>query len=684
MYGLLLKNLSDYVKEVYGEQMWNKVVASLKIENDDFIIDKVYPEGQLLKMSKKAIQVIGTSNEDFYEGMGAHFVELTGKLGYLKLISSLGRNLRNFFVNLDNLHHYLKSKYPRLKAPSFFLTSETERGMILQYRSKRRGFQYYVLGQIKAISKLIFSLDIDITLQKMEVIYDTVICTYDLKFVNSIFSFDQSMQVAQKEASLPVRASIIFEMFPFCILFQDNLNVTCIGTALRHFIPQVVGQKLSSYFELVKPLIELTFEAVHSHSNNTFELATLEDVRNINKDFDATSIPEFDDEMNMDEDLDKTFHIKGRMVFIQEWHQMLFIACPILKELESLTTVGLFINELSMHDYSRETLLAQSQQYIETRISLNSLEAKSKILNSQLTSLDAIKKKTDSLVYQMIPKSVATRLRNGEGSMNTCEAFECVTMLFSDIVGFTTICSSLRPPQVVKLLNDLYTVFDFLVDQNAVYKVETVGDAYFIVAGCPLRGSNHALKICDMAFDMVDGISILRDFSSGKNMEMRVGCHSGPVVAGVIGNKMPRYCLFGHNVGLTEKFESNSLPMKIHISENCRALLPPQYITVERKEEGLSQKVGGLKSYFLTSKENRKPIKKQTIKVLLPTDSETPKVDGEPNDLDSSNEELKEKPQLSIKDNEDNSTPSPADFPSIDTDSQYCGGFNHSTVCNLL
>ncbi|CAB4059752.1 E4.6.1.2 [Lepeophtheirus salmonis] len=659
MYGLLLKNLSDYVKEVYGEQMWNKVVASLKIENDDFIIDKVYPEGQLLKMSKKAIQVIGTSNEDFYEGMGAHFVELTGKLGYLKLISSLGRNLRNFFVNLDNLHHYLKSKYPRLKAPSFFLTSETERGMILQYRSKRRGFQYYVLGQvctqndvlqkyvqilfyaqIKAISKLIFSLDIDITLQKMEVIYDTVICTYDLKFANSIFSFDQSMQVAQKEASLPVRASIIFEMFPF-----------------------VVGQKLSSYFELVKPLIELTFEAVHSHSNNTFELATLEDVRNINKDFDATSIPEFDDEMNMDEDLDKTFHIKGRMVFIQEWHQMLFIACPILKELESLTTVGLFINELSMHDYSRETLLAQSQQYIETRISLNSLEAKSKILNSQLTSLDAIKKKTDSLVYQMIPKSVATRLRNGEGSMNTCEAFECVTMLFSDIVGFTTICSSLRPPQVVKLLNDLYTVFDFLVDQNAVYKVET---------------------ICDMAFDMVDGISILRDFSSGKNLEVRVGCHSGPVVAGVIGNKMPRYCLFGHNVGLTEKFESNSLPMKIHISENCRALLPPQYITVERKEEGLSQKVGGLKSYFLTSKENRKPIKKQTIKVLLPTDSETPKVDGEPNDLDSSNEELKEKPQLSIKDNEDNSTPSAADFPSIDTDSQYCGGFNHSTVCNLL
>ncbi|QQP36899.1 Soluble guanylate cyclase 88Elike, partial [Caligus rogercresseyi] len=123
-----------------------------------------------------------------------------------------------------------------------------------------------------------------------------------------------------------------------------------------------------------------------------------------------------------------------------------------------------------MHDYSRENLLAKSQEYIETRMTLNSLEAKS----------NSIKKKTDDLLYQMIPKAVATRLRNGESTVNTCEVFECVTMLFSDIVGFTTICSKLQPPQVVRLLSDLYTVFDFLVDQNAVYKVETVGDAYFI------------------------------------------------------------------------------------------------------------------------------------------------------------------------------------------------------------
>ena len=94
---------------------------------------------------------------------------------------------------------------------------------------------------------------------------------------------------------------------------------------------------------------------------------------------------------------------------------------------------------------------------------------------------------------------------------------------------------------MVTFLNNLYTLFDFLVDQNQVYKVETIGDAYLIVAGCPVKATNHALKICDMAFDMMDGISMLKDPGTGKDVQMRIGCHSGPVVAGIVGLKMPRY-----------------------------------------------------------------------------------------------------------------------------------------------
>jgi len=224
MYGLLLKNLQDFIVDKFGAKKWDAVKEALKLSEDEFAVKESFPEGQLVKMAKKAIQQLEISDEEFYEGMGSYFVLLTQNLGFFSFIQHLGRELRDFFLNLDNLHDYLKFRFPRMKPPSFFVEDETDRTMTLQYRSKRRGFHFYVQGQTKRVADLLYNLKVDMKLAKQEVLFDTVICTYNLEFDNKAFKDHCETVAARKEASLAIRASTLFEMFPLYFVSKRHDN----------------------------------------------------------------------------------------------------------------------------------------------------------------------------------------------------------------------------------------------------------------------------------------------------------------------------------------------------------------------------------------------------------------------------------------------------------------------------
>ena len=136
---------------------------------------------------------------------------------------------------------------------------------------------------------------------KQEVLFDTIIITYNLQFDNTAFKIASEAVAARKEASLPIKAGTLFEMFPFCILFHEDLAVSCIGVALRQVIPGLVGRKVTAYFELVKPLIEFKFENILSRANNMFELATQEEIDKLGKSTGSknSSGLSFSDEINL-------------------------------------------------------------------------------------------------------------------------------------------------------------------------------------------------------------------------------------------------------------------------------------------------------------------------------------------------------------------------------------------------
>ncbi|KAH9513755.1 Soluble guanylate cyclase 88E, partial [Bulinus truncatus] len=180
--------------------------------------------------------------------------------------------------------------------------------------------------------------------------------------------------------------------------------------------------------------------------------------------------------------------------------------------------------------------------------------------------------------------------------------FENVTILFSDVVGFTTICSQITPMEVVSMLNAMYTQFDQLSENHSVYKVETIGDAYMAVSGAPTVTKYHALHMCDMALDMRVSMKNLLNPSNNETMKIRIGIHTGTTVAGVVGIKMPRYCLFGDTVNTASRMETSGEAMKIHISETTKKELENYPYVVENRGSIDVKGKGQMKTYWLISK----------------------------------------------------------------------------------
>ncbi|GFY30065.1 soluble guanylate cyclase 88E [Trichonephila clavipes] len=177
-------------------------------------------------------------------------------------------------------------------------------------------------------------------------------------------------------------------------------------------------------------------------------------------------------------------------------------------------------------------------------------------------------------------------------------SFDDVTVLFGEIVEFSELCARLTAMEAVTCINDVFSLFDKVTDSYNVFKVETVGQVYMLVSGAPERRPDHAQNVARAALDMCAQVSKMTT-SDGEKVLVRIGMHSGPVAAGVVGLKMPRYCLFGDTVNTAARMQSHGEPGKIHISESSQKhLLKDDFITEPRGSMKIKGK-GQMNTYWL-------------------------------------------------------------------------------------
>ena len=178
-------------------------------------------------------------------------------------------------------------------------------------------------------------------------------------------------------------------------------------------------------------------------------------------------------------------------------------------------------------------------------------------------SLEAEHEKAENLLLNMLPKPVAERLKQGTDTI--AEHYDEATVMFADLVGFTELTASMDPNTLMDLLNSVFSTFDMLADRYHVEKIKTIGDAYMVVAGVPEPAEDHAQRIMRMALAMQNAIQQINTHT-GNALNLRIGIHTGPVVAGVIGMKKLNYDLWGETVNTASRMESNGVNGRIQVS----------------------------------------------------------------------------------------------------------------------
>ncbi|KAL1508915.1 hypothetical protein ABEB36_003734 [Hypothenemus hampei] len=585
MYGMLLEAVQHCIQLEYGEDVWKEILKVADCKHKVFNTHQIYSDNLALELGQACCKVIGGDYNEFIAYFGKCFIHFSSKFGYDATIKATGRYFIEFLESVDNIHHQFSFTYPKMKSPSMYLTDVDEHGCILVYRSCRPGYKYYIMGILNQCAKDFFQLKLNMkvldecssaTCERKQ-----VLITFRLNFDNRAYMLYKKKKEIDKQrlAKLaPFSVDLFITLFPFAILMDNNLQIMAVGkkySTIWNHKENCINKDVNRYFRLRRPKgIMFSWKNVKNLQSVIFEIEC-------NRGYEIFDSKELNVNKKIKCSNKNYLLLRGQMKHISDVNCIIFLCSPIINDIGELTSLSLFLDDLNFHGLSREMVLAGWQHNSKLQIMFDKAEQNAEELEHSHELLDQWKKRGDDLLYSMIPKGIIDRLRSGSSPLDTCESFSSVTILFCELVGLQSQTVK-ETMEVVTTMNEVFSAFDQLMDRFNVYKVETVDKVYMAACGAPERTTNHAEIMANVALNLLETSKKIK-VPSGNGVEIKIGVHSGPAVAGIVGIKVPRYCFFGDTVNTASRMQSSSEPGKIQISLDTQKLLPEGKFYMENR-----------------------------------------------------------------------------------------------------
>ncbi|VDK77480.1 unnamed protein product [Litomosoides sigmodontis] len=603
----MLKILRQFIIEKHSEQIWNNAISKAGHSKDGQIIENHRYGGEFTsRLVTEIVAFTDLTYEQLWENFGSFYVDYLCENGWDKLLRSMSADFMNFFNQLDSLHHFVSFAIYKnaTRGPLFHCErcDGSNAAVLLHYYTSQHGIHPIVKGAAGKIAKKFFQMEVKITLtdlMKHEMQYagsvhqqeHAIYKIEDLTKCGLLWCESSSLQMIDDDDSnrlLQVNKADFIALQPYHFIADVNCNLVQCGKGFYEHVSMELlapGTPLEQIFDIIWPQISFNFDVIHNLINALFILQLKTVLLNSSR----TTINE----------MGKQLRLKGQMMILDDRNRLLYVGSPDLSTISELFDYGMRLEAIPLHDFTRDVILLNQQRLsiIEKNLQLQAANAK---MEEQAEGMKCERIRTEALLHQLLPVSVASQLLNSK-TVNARE-YEEVTVMFGDVPNFHKIVVGCKAQQIMKLLDELFIKLDRLVEKHSIFKVETIDDTYVAVGGLPEQMDNHCEMLCHAALGMIFETRSITDPTTEKPLQIRLGINSGPVVAGVIGNKMPRYCLFGDTVNTASRMASHGAPGKIHCSKTSYecAQRTGRFIFESRGIIKIKNK-GAMKTYFLKS-----------------------------------------------------------------------------------